>query len=261
VTTQRTVGIVDWGIGGVGLLKRLDVRAPRLSVIYWSDTGTMPYGTQGTRDLRNRLRSIVTELAGRGCTEVVLACHSASTITPLLADCPIPVTGVIDHAVRGLPSDLTGPIGVVGGQRTISSGVYRRALNDRGLSSISRVAQSLSAYIEAGLMASVEFRSELKRIVAPIRGAQAIVLACTHYPAAAREFTAALPGTRLIDPADHAAAVIAESPSNADAPSRIFLTTGDIRGMQRAAQLAWDYRIDRVTHVRACGPLGRWSPP
>jgi glutamate racemase len=56
VTRQRTLGIVDWGIGGIGLLQRLDVRAPRLPVVYWSDTGAIPYGKQQTRDLSARLR-------------------------------------------------------------------------------------------------------------------------------------------------------------------------------------------------------------
>lgn len=130
--------------------------------------------------------------------------------------------------------------------------MYRRALANRGLGSISLVAQPLSAYIEAGRMASVEFRSELTRIVAPIRGAQALMLACTHYPAAAAEFAAALPGTELIDPADQAAAVIARMPA-ANAPrSRIFLTTGDVRTMRRSAHLAWNYRIDCATRVSVC---------
>gem|GEM_PF-349451 len=253
MTRQRTLGIVDWGIGGIGLLQRLDVRAPRLPVVYWSDTGAIPYGKQHTRDLSARLRAVVTELAGRGCTEVVLACHSASTVAPLLDDCLVPVTGIIDHAVSALPADLHGPIGVVGGRRTISSGVYRRALADRGLRSVCRVAQPLSAYIEAGRMESAEFRSELKRIVAPIRGAQALMLACTHYPAAAAEFAAALPGTELIDPADQAAAVIAGMPTAGAPRSRIFLTTGDVGTMRRSAHLAWNYRIDRATRGSSAG--------
>jgi glutamate racemase len=249
VSGQRTLGIVDWGIGGIGLLQQLDVRAPRLPVVYWSDTGAVPYGKQATADLSTRLRTIVTELAGRGCTEVVLACHSASTVAHLLDDCPIPVSGITDHALQAVPAGLDGPIGVVGGRRTISSGVYRRALTARGIHTISRVAQPLSAHIEAGRIASPEFRADLRRIVAPIRGAQALMLACTHYPAAASEFAAALPGTRLIDPAARAAAVIARTPSSGVPNSRTFLTTGDVHAMARAARLAWNYRIDAVTCV------------
>jgi glutamate racemase len=247
----RTLGIVDWGIGGIGLLQRLDAAAPQLPVVYWSDTGAVPYGRQQSAELSDRLRAVVTELARRGCTEVVLACHSASTVVASLDDCPVPVSGIIDHALRALPDDLQGAVGVVGGGRTIRSGLYRRALSSRGLRSISRVAQPLSAHIEAGRMSSPEFRRDLHRIVAPIRGAQALMLACTHYPAAAAEFAAELPGTRIIDPVDHAAAAIARMPPATTAQSRIFLTTGHIPAMQRSARLAWSYRIEHVTRVRA----------
>jgi glutamate racemase len=249
VTATRTLGIIDWGIGGIGLLRQLDRSAPGLPVIYWSDTGAVPYGKQQTAALSNQLRAVATELAARGCTEVVLACHSASTVSALLDDCAIPVSGIIEHALRAVPDDLDGTVGVVGGRRTITSGVYRRALACRGLPAISRVAQPLSAHIEAGRIGTPEFRRDLHRIVAPIRGAAALVLACTHYPAAAREFATALPGTLLIDPAADAAAAIAATPSSETAARRTFLTTGDPLVMTRSAGLAWNYRIDRVARV------------
>lgn len=244
MTATRTLGIIDWGIGGIGLLRELDVSAPQLPVVYWSDSGAVPYGKQDTSALRARLRSVVAELARRGCTETMLACHSASTVAHLLDDCPIPVTGIITHAVGAVPVELRGPIGIVGGRRTIASGMYRRALAQRGLRTISRVAQPLSAHIEAGRMGTPEFLRDLRDIIAPIRGAQALVLACTHYPAAAREFGAELPETLLIDPAAAAAAVIAGTARPGAPAKRIFLTTGDPSAMVRAANLAWNYRID-----------------
>ena len=66
---------------------------------------------------------------------------------------------------------------------------------------MSRVAQPLSAHIEAGRTGTTQFQTDLARIVAPLRQVDALVLACTHYPAAGRWFAAALPGVRLIDPA------------------------------------------------------------
>lgn len=250
MTGSRMLGIVDWGIGGIGLLQQLDILAPEIPVVYWSDTGSAPYGKQHTLDLCSRLSSVVAELSRRGCTEVVLGCHSASTVAHLLDDCSIPVSGIIEHAVRAVPPGLDGPVGVVGGRRTITSGAYRRALAGRGLRTIARVAQPLSAHIEAGRIASPEFREDLRRIVAPIRGAEALVLACTHYPAAIAAFAAALPGTLLIDPAIEAAAAIAgRAPAGAPGP-RAFITTGDAAPMRWAARLAWGYRIGHVEPLR-----------
>ena len=241
--TARTLGIVDWGIGGIGLLQRLDAIAPHLPVVYWSDTGAVPYGRQQAVQLCGRLRDVVVELARRGCTEAVLACHSASTVVDALDDCPIPVTGIIEHALRAVPADLEGTVGIVGGRRTIDAGVHRRALEARGLSTVCAVVQPLSAHIEAGRMGSARFLGDLRDIVAPIRGARALLLACTHYPAATKEFAAALPGTLLIDPAATAATALADRPSSGGDGTRTFLTTGDPYAMRRAARLAWNYDL------------------
>jgi glutamate racemase len=74
------LGIVDWGIGGVGLVNALDRLAPGLPILYWSDAGATPYGRMGVDELTDRLMTVVTSLAERGATEVVLACNAASTV-------------------------------------------------------------------------------------------------------------------------------------------------------------------------------------
>ncbi|MFZ2240904.1 MAG: glutamate racemase, partial [Gordonia amarae] len=71
-----TLGLIDWGIGGIGLLRLLDETAPGRDVIYFSDTGAVPYGRLRTDELARRLLAVVTDLAARGATEVMLACHS-----------------------------------------------------------------------------------------------------------------------------------------------------------------------------------------
>ncbi len=101
----------------------------------------------------------------------------------------------------------------MGGRRTIAAGHYRRGLARRGRVVLSRVAQPLSAHIEAGRTGSPEFRSDLANILAPLRHVDALVLACTHYPAARDWFAAALPHATLIDPAERMAAAIAAAVS------------------------------------------------
>lgn len=237
------LGIVDWGIGGVGLVGALDQLAPGLPLLYWADTGVTPYGRMGTDELTARLTAVITTLAERGATEVVLACNAASTVVERLSAAPIPVEGIIGHGVASVPDEITGPVGVVGGRRTIAGGHYRRALARTGRVTLSRVAQPLSAHIEAGRTGSAEFLADLSRIVAPLRRVDALVLACTHYPAASRWFAAALPDVLLIDPAERLAAAVAERHPQArhaqTSSTRTFLTTGDPDAMRRGAARAW----------------------
>jgi glutamate racemase len=241
MTTNSCLGIVDWGIGGIGLVRALNELAPGLPIVYWSDAGATPYGRMGTDKLAARLNTVVAALAERGATEVVLACNAASTVVGRLAPAPIPVQGIIEHGLASVPEDIAGPIGVVGGRRTIAAGHYRRGLERRGHLVVSRVAQPLSAHIEAGRTGSPRFLTDLARIIAPLRGVDALVLACTHYPAASRWFKAALPNALLIDPADRLAATIAarHQHTRVGQGSRLFLTTGDPEAMRVGAARAW----------------------
>jgi glutamate racemase len=196
----------------------------------------------GVDELTDRLMTVVTSLAERGATEVVLACNAASTVVGRLTAAPVPIEGIISHGLASVPEGL-GSIGVVGGRRTIDAGHYRRGLARPGRVVLSRVAQPLSAHIEAGRTGSGQFHADLAAIVAPLRRVDALVLACTHYPAASRWFAAALPNALLVDPAEHLANAIAyrypEAMSAASPASRVFLTTGDPAAMRRGAARAW----------------------
>jgi glutamate racemase len=258
MSASSCLGIVDWGIGGVGLVRTLDQLAPGLPLLYWSDTGATPYGRMGVNELTARLTTVVAALAELGATEVVLACNAASTVVGRLGAAPVPVEGIIGHGVAAVPEEIAGPVGVVGGRRTIAGGQYRRALARPGRVVLSRVAQPLSAHIEARRSGSPQFLADLARIVAPLQRVDVLVLACTHYPAASRWFAAALPDAMLIDPAQRLAEAVAERYPHArrttHLATRTFLTTGDPDKMRRAAASAWGTAL-RATPVR-CGARG-----
>lgn len=190
--TEACLGIIDWGIGGVGLVGALDRLVPGLPVLYWSDAGATPYGLMDSDELTDRLMRVVTALAERGATEVVLACNAASTVVSRLGSAPVAVEGIIAHGLASVPEDISS-VGVVGGQRTIDAGHYERGLARPGRLVLSRVAQPLSAHIEAGRAGSARFNTDLADVVAPLHRVAALVLACTHYPAARRWFAAACP--------------------------------------------------------------------
>lgn len=247
MNTNPCLGIIDWGIGGLGLLQALDRTASGLPVLYWSDAGATPYGRMRVDELADRLTTVVDALARRGATEVVLACNAASTVAGRLGAAAIPVEGIIDHGLASVPEELTGQVGVIGGRRTIAAGHYRRGLARRGRVVLSRVAQPLSAHIEAGRTDSPQFHADLAKVLAPLRRVDALVLACTHYPAASKWFAAALPHALLIDPAERMAAAIAERHPHtrgaARVGTRVFLTTGDPGAMRRGAAQAWGAKL------------------
>jgi glutamate racemase len=255
------IGILDWGIGGLGFWKALRQRDPRVPVVYWSDAGETPYGKLPALRLAARVREVTARLAERGVTHLVIACNAASTALPALGVAgttgtiatragDVVVTGVIAHAVRMARASGARTLGVIGGRRTIRSGIYRRALAAANRRVVQRVAQPLSARVEAGDLGSTALERELSAILGPLRGVDALLLACTHYPALAPRLQAHLPGVRLLDPVDQLLSWVAPRWLAPAPGSDLFVTTGDAGAMRRAARAAFGVRLDRVRTVQ-----------
>jgi glutamate racemase len=173
----------------------------------------------------------------------------------------VPVLGMIAPALSLVPASLRGTLGVLAGRRTIRSQIYRRALEQPGLRIVQRIAQPLSAHIEAGSAESPLCARDLDRILAPLRRADALLLACTHYPAILDQIAARAPEARLFDPAEAVAEhVLRHFPLPRGEASDRVLTTGDARRTQLAAARAWRFELGSCARVRIQGaPPGHSS--
>ncbi len=241
------LGIIDWGIGGVSIYKLIQELEPNAGIIYFSDTGATPYGKMGRRELADRVDSVVEFLIAKGMTQLVIGCNAASTAIPDLADHGIRIDGVIDPAVAAAAKLKPKGLGVIGGRRTIVSGVYRRAFADWQIPIKQRIAQPLSGLIESGDTSSERLRSEAKQILHPLKNCSHILLACTHYPAiepVLRNYVST--STKFIDPA---AAVVQRIGKMEFAGEDRFFTTGDSRQMKRSAKLAFGVDIESIGKV------------
>jgi glutamate racemase len=249
------LAILDWGIGGIGFFARFAARHPAVPVVYLSDTGFTPYGKVPRRPLAARVDHALRRLADEhGATHAVLACNAASTVLPHLgvSRARMPVCGVIAPAVQALCAMPPARIGVIGGWRTIRSGLYGRALRAAGHRVRQRVAQPLSAHVEAGRLTSADVRGDVARILAPLRDVDVLVMACTHYVALAPLLAEHCPQAALFDPVDATLAQVERdwpvSAASRQAEHRI-LTTGDPDAMSRAARLAFGVGLDGIEAV------------
>ena len=243
------LGILDWGIGAIGIYKRLKERLRAFPVIYFSDTGQTPYGKMSHEELVARLNSIVFFLKAQGLTHLVIGCNAASTAIPFLNSRGLNIEGVIESAVIAAAKLKPERLGIIGGRRTVLSGVYRKAFADHGIKVKQRIAQPLSGLIESGDVSSDNLREECKRILQPLRNCSHILLACTHYPAitnVVKEFVS--PKTILIDPAEQLLEKISHWKFEAGGQA-IFLTSGDAKAMKRSAMEAFACRIDEPIKV------------
>ncbi|MBD0327996.1 MAG: aspartate/glutamate racemase family protein [Pyrinomonadaceae bacterium] len=246
---QTKLGILDWGIGGVSVYKQVKKRLGEVRTVYFSDTGAVPYGKMSRRELVERLNAVLDFLRSRGVTHLLVGCNAASTAIPDLRREDMKIEGVIESAVRATARLNPAKLAVIGGRRTILSGIYRRQFAARGIEIEQRVAQPLSGLIESGDTSSEILRREARKILTPVRSASHILLACTHYPAITgvlQEFVS--PDTRFVDPAGALVEKISDwelEKNGAD----VFYTTGGAAAMKIAAFSAFGVKIPRVEKV------------
>lgn len=240
------IGIIDWGIGGISVYQRLRARFENAAFVYFSDTGATPYGRMKRADLAARLNRVIDFLVDREVTHVVIGCNAASTAIRDLHRTDVVIEGIIESAVD-MTAKLRPPrLAVIGGRRTVASGIYRRKFEARGVRISQRVAQPLSALIESGDTSSETLRRECRKILAPIRNSSHILLACTHYPAISaviQEFVAG--GCVLLDPSAALAERIGHWQVSRHGLDE-FITTGDADSMKTAAFNAFGAKIATV---------------
>jgi len=250
------LAILDWGIGGIDFYRHLVQQEPNVPVIYFSDAGFEPYGLVSPADLYARLERVVAFLAGEGATHVVVACNAASTTLRCLgADCldtqlPLPCLGVIGPAIAAIKRHPGESVVVLGGQRTIDSGLYQRALRAASKQVRAIVAQPLSALVECGIVAGAQVQEAVAALL-PEGETEILVPACTHYTALLPELERQFKPRSVVSPTVETlrhAKMIWDFSESGDA-SRRFLTTGDSLSMQQAANLAFATPIDRPEHV------------
>lgn len=247
----KKLGILDWGIGGVSVYKAVKETLGEIPVVYFSDTGATPYGKMTRLELVARLDAVIDFLKSKGVTHLAIGCNAASTAIPDLRRADVEIEGVIESAVAMTAALKPQRLAVIGGRRTVLSGIYRRQFAARGIATAQRIAQPLSALIESGDVSSATLRAESRKILAPVKNSSHILLACTHYPAITgvlKDFVS--PATVFLNPARALVEKIAEWDLPAGGAADVFYTTGGTEEMKTAAFNAFGVAIKTVEKIR-----------
>lgn len=231
------VAVLDWGIGGFGFVRAFQSLHPESRLVYFSDSGRTPYGLMPVRELRPRLGEIALWARDHGARHLVVACNAASSA--LGADAyALPVLGIVEAGVMQVYQSGYQRVAILGGRRTVLSGAYARPLRAHGLEVVQRIAQPLSALVEAGELTGPRVEATLTKITRGLGDVDAVVLACTHYPAIAPAIQAHLPGVGLLDPAVALARSV-PPPAARGGASLTCYTTGSPESSRRTAEAAF----------------------
>ena len=187
----RPIGVFDSGLGGLTAVRELARLMPEEELIYFGDTGRVPYGGRSRDTITTYARQDVRFLRSFDPKAIVIACGTVSTtaLDVLRRENDIPVFGVVGPAVRAAARQAkSGPVGLIGTRATIRSGAYERALAALrpGTQVTARSCPLLVPLVENGRYQPGDIVAEtvVAEYLAPLKdaGVDTLMLGCTHYP-------------------------------------------------------------------------------
>ena len=121
---NRPIGVFDSGLGGLTAVKEFLSVLPYEDIVYFGDTGRVPYGSRSREILQIYTRQDIAFLKTKDVKMVVAACGTVSSNAGEVGEnCGVPYTGVLRPTVEAaLRATHNGKIGVIGTQATITSG-------------------------------------------------------------------------------------------------------------------------------------------
>ena len=96
---NRPIGVFDSGLGGLTGVRELRKRLPHEEIIYFGDTGRVPYGSRSPETILQYARQDIAFLLSKDVKCIMAACGTVSSTYPAAEAALLPVPGVTD----GLP--------------------------------------------------------------------------------------------------------------------------------------------------------------
>jgi glutamate racemase len=246
------IGVFDSGVGGLSVLKHIRAQLPRQRLLYVADSGHVPYGDKTPDYIRERSLALTQFLLGEGAAAVVVACNTATAAAAatLRERFALPIIGMEPAVKPAVAATRSGVVGVLATVGTLESAKFAALLEQYAgdVEIVTQACPGLVEQVEAGELETPATRALLERYTQPLleRGADTLVLGCTHYPFL-RPALAAVVGPRvtLIDTGEAVARQVvrrlpgALASPRAAAPEERFWTTGDLNVARRIVRQLW----------------------
>ena len=182
------IGIFDSGVGGLSVFKEIVKELPTQKYIYVSDNGYCPYGPRPREEVISRAVSITDFLISKGAQIIVIACNTATAaaIEYLRSHYSIPFIGMEPAIKPAAIHSKSGVVGVLATKGTFKGELYLKTSNKyaSNIEVLEQVGEGLVEIVENDMIKSNQAHSLLEKYLNPMlaKGADHIVLGCTHYP-------------------------------------------------------------------------------
>ncbi|MBI9089066.1 MAG: glutamate racemase [Desulfobacterium sp.] len=249
---DRPLGVFDSGAGGVSVLRWIRQQLPRENLIYISDAGYAPYGNRSSHYVQGRATCVTQFLLDQGAKAVVVACNTATvtSIATLRSKFAVPFIGIEPGVKPALAETASGVVGVLATTETLKSPAFHNLIHrfGKGVRVEVQGCPGLMEQVEALAFSTPKTRDLMDRYLFPLleKGADTIVLGCTHYPFLApliREMAGE--GIRIIDTGEAVSRQVCRALTTRDLltgrtePGAVTFWTSGSRGVQTVLSCLW----------------------
>ncbi len=190
MSDNRAIGIFDSGLGGLTVAREIKRLLPNENLVYFGDTGRVPYGTRSHDTIKKYALQDERFLLSHNVKLIVAACGTVSSVAYDTAkDLPVPFVEVVSPSVRAAVSATkNGKIGILATSATINSGAHKKQILEAlpHATVIESSGTLLVPLVEEGWTGDNDIIAleTLKRYLAPMIEADidTLILGCTHFP-------------------------------------------------------------------------------
>lgn len=186
---RRPIGIFDSGLGGLTVAKEIIKLLPNEDIVYFGDTGRVPYGTRSAETIKNYAQQDEGFLLSKNVKLIVAACGTVSAVAGENPSLEVPFIEVISHSVNmAVKNTKNKKIGVLATAATIRSSRHRQLILEKmpDATVVEASGTLLVPLVEEGwvdkndpiVLETVErYVAEMKKV-----GVDTVILGCTHFP-------------------------------------------------------------------------------
>lgn len=258
---NRPIGVFDSGLGGLTAVRVLRHLMPNESIVYFGDTGRMPYGGRSVLQIREIARQNIDYIRSFDVKAILAACGTiSSNADDILSSAPVKTVGVLLPGAKELAATGKKRLGIIATETSIKSGAFRRILEELVPDAeICAVAcPEFVPMIESGrYLPSDPFVADtVSRSLKEMKdfNVEAMLLGCTHYGIIEDAIKEYLPDTELIAASAAAArelySYIESSRLAGCGKTELYRTSGSPEDFEKLSPVMLGYELkSRAEHI------------
>lgn len=177
------IGVFDSGIGGKSVAEAIRQTMPEYEILYVQDAENIPYGTKTPAQLLVLVTPLLNSLVSEGADVIVIACNTVTTtiIGELRKTFNVPLLGIEPMIKPASQQTNSNIIAVCATQTTLASKRYRDLVTSyaQHLEILEPDCSDWAYMIEHDALDAQRIHQQIISVCE--RGADVIVLGCTHY--------------------------------------------------------------------------------